>query len=186
MSVACPALSRAAFYEPSPGSRGASGILRAESRKSKQAPSGTRARTASPHLARRHAGAPPLVLLTGESGIAAGAAPQRESVCGVWILHRAHANDAAALPLHSWLGCLPRLSWRRWRDAPRGRLVVVAAERCCCGHGRRRRFVRLWQLRGARAGPRRAAGLAAPRGGCGPSERQTHPSRRRGASSGTS
>ena len=53
------------------------------------------------------------MLLTGESGIAAGAAPQRESVCGVWILHRAHANDAAALPLHSW-GCLP-LPWRRWR-----------------------------------------------------------------------
>ena len=27
--------------------------------------------------------------LTGESGIAAGAAPQRERVCGVWILPRA-------------------------------------------------------------------------------------------------
>ena len=92
----------------------------------------------------------PRMLLTGESGIAAGAAPQRESAC-VWILH-AHENDAAALPLHSW-GCLPRHAGGDGGDAPRRRgrrLVVVAAERCCCGHGRRRLFVRLRQLRWAR------------------------------------
>ena len=38
----------------------------------------------------------------------------------VWILHRAHENDAAALPLHSW-GCLPRLAGGDGGDAPRRR-----------------------------------------------------------------
>ncbi len=105
----------------------------------------------------------------------AGAAPQRESVCN-WILHPAHENDGAALPLHSWLGCLPRLAGGDGGDAPRWRgrlLVVVAAKRRSCCHGRRRRFVligaddALRQLRGAQAGPWRASGLSAACGGSG-------------------
>ena len=176
--VACPASSRAALYEPSPveGYPGAS----------QPCPNKPRA---GPRRARRplistinfktektsRSAERPTRIQTGESGIALGAAPQRESVCGVWILHRAHANDAAALPLHSTsrLGCLPRGPGGDGGDAPRGRgRLVVAAKRCCCCRVRRQLFVRLGaadarQLRGARAGPRRAAGLSAARGGSG-------------------
>ena len=104
------------------------------------------------------------MLLTGESGIAAGAAPQRESVCGVWILHRAHANDAAALPLHSDMGAaslafLAAMAQRRrgrfWWSSPQSAAAAVT------GVGA---FLSGSGSSGGRAGSS-AAGNAAERGG---------------------